>query len=167
MPDIDDANRGLIASWLGCSELIAEGVRRWLVDSRRLPLGESVDDPRSSYSDVARGDVLRSAVERLEGVRYPGPASSTELLDQVTDLEQRLRGALALDYAASKEGDLGRAIEAQLQMLALHTDAAVIWERLATRATEVWHVVAALHRAETHRSDARRAETALYKLERS
>lgn len=56
----------------------------------------------------------------------------------------------ALDYAASKEGSLGRAVEAQRQLLAAHGDAAVARERLATRGTEVWHVVSALHRASWH-----------------
>jgi hypothetical protein len=38
---------------------------------------------------------------------------------------------------------------------------------LATRATEVWHVVAALHQAEHHRNAMRRAEVELHKLEKA
>lgn len=162
MPDIDDANRTAIMGWLRCDELVAEGVRRWLVDTLRLPPGESVDDPRISYAEVTRGQVVRSAVERLHGLGDPVPGrSSAELLDEVAAAEQALRSAHALDYAAAKEGSLGRAVEAQRQLLAAHGEAAVAWERLATRGTEVWHVVAALHRAQHHRDAARRAELEL------
>ncbi|GAA1176860.1 hypothetical protein GCM10009584_17910 [Ornithinimicrobium humiphilum] len=135
----------------------------------RLPsstAGDPVDDPRISYSDVTRGDVLRSAVDRLAGLRDPGSEPADHLLDRVAGLEQELRDASALDYAAAKEGDLGRAVDAQRRMQSLHVEAADAWERLATRGTEVWHVVAALHRAAAHRDDACRAEIALYKLER-